>query len=67
MTHYCNFGVSRAAVLVFDNLVQSIEKYTNLKLSGVHTTDLADLYFKIYPEDKDVLWTVSIRLCLIDT
>lgn len=59
MTHFSNYGNDRLALLVFDSLTKYLMCWTNLKLSCEHPTDLAQRYFKMYPNEEDPIWQVK--------
>lgn len=58
MTHFSNYGNDRLALLLFDSLTKYLMCWTNLKLSCEHPTDLAERYFKMYPNEEDPIWQV---------
>ncbi|XP_067046227.1 bifunctional heparan sulfate N-deacetylase/N-sulfotransferase-like isoform X2 [Acropora muricata] len=61
MTHFSNYGNDRLALLLFDSLTKYLMCWTNLKLSCEHPTDLAERYFKMYPNEEDPIWQNPCR------
>ncbi len=60
MTHYNNYGSDRLALVLFKTAFSFIKKWTQLELVYDKPQELGEQYFKIFPEDKDPLWTVSV-------
>ncbi|XP_038060079.1 bifunctional heparan sulfate N-deacetylase/N-sulfotransferase 4-like isoform X2 [Patiria miniata] len=57
MTHMTNYGSDRLALYTFDNVVNFVQKWTNLKLKAESPLDLAIKYFDMFPEEQDPVWT----------
>ena len=56
MTHMPNYGFDRLAPKTFDAVVKMIKKWTNLELITKPPKELADIYFKMFPEEKSPIW-----------
>ena len=56
MTHMPNYGFDRLAPKTFDAVVKMITKWTNLELITKPPIELADIYFKMFPEEKSPIW-----------
>lgn len=67
MTHMSNYANDRLALYTFSELLEFVEKNTNLQLKYAATSEgindaplkLAQYYFDLYPKEKQPLWTVS--------
>ena len=59
MTHYCNFAHDRMAIVILENLLKFTKRWTNLRMQTIRPTELAETFFKLYPQEKKPLWTVS--------
>lgn len=72
MTHMSNYANDRLAPYTFTALLDFVQENTNLQLKYVPSNGdngsppnqlgpqvLADLYFKLFPAEKQPLWTVS--------
>lgn len=59
MTHLSNYGNDRLALYTFESVFRFINCWTNLKLKTVPPLHLAEIYFTLYPEEKDAIWHVS--------
>ncbi|XP_071953290.1 bifunctional heparan sulfate N-deacetylase/N-sulfotransferase 4-like [Antedon mediterranea] len=57
MTHLSNYGNDRIALYTFDNVINFVDKWTNLRLKTVPPKELAEKYFNLYPDQKEPLWT----------
>jgi len=57
-----NYGSDRLALYTFESVFQFIRCWTNLKLVSSGPLELADKYFKMYPEEIDPVWGVSLLL-----
>lgn len=68
MTHMSNYANDRLALFTFQRLFEFVRLNTNLVLQYVPSglingslqlgpSKLADYYFKLYPDEKDPLWT----------
>ena len=60
MTHTINFAKDRLALVLFDALFQFTYQYTNLQLLTASPLQLAEEYFRIFPEQQYPVWTVWI-------
>jgi len=60
MSHMSNYGSDRLALYTFESVFQFIRCWTNLKLVSSGPLQLAEKYFKLYPEEIDPIWGVSI-------
>ncbi|XP_050056596.1 bifunctional heparan sulfate N-deacetylase/N-sulfotransferase [Aphis gossypii] len=56
MSHMSNYGSDRLALYTFESVFQFIRCWTNLKLVSSGPMELADKYFKMYPEEIDPIW-----------
>eukprot|EP00118_Oscarella_pearsei_P018592 m.191235 g.191235 ORF g.191235 m.191235 type:complete len:324 (+) comp39443_c0_seq1:54-1025(+) len=56
MTHMSNYGSDHLANYMWRSLVRFIRKWTNIQLKFRSPTELADLYFNLYPEEKTPIW-----------
>jgi heparan sulfate N-deacetylase/N-sulfotransferase NDST2 len=65
MTHLSNYGNDRLALYTFESVFRFINCWTNLKLMTVPPLHLAEVYFMLYPEEKDAIWHVSKAWCNI--
>lgn len=54
-----NYGSDRLALYTFESVFQFIRCWTNLKLVSSGPLQLAEKYFKLYPEEIDPMWGVS--------
>ena len=59
MTHMSNYGNDRLALYTFETVVKFIQTWTNLKLMSIPPVELAQLYFTMYPQEKNPIWTVG--------
>ncbi len=62
MTHMSNYGNDRLGLYTFESVVKFVQCWTNLQLKSLPPLDLARLYFKMYPDEKDPVWRVSAAL-----
>ncbi|XP_050422570.1 bifunctional heparan sulfate N-deacetylase/N-sulfotransferase [Adelges cooleyi] len=56
MSHMSNYGSDRLALYTFESVFRFIRCWTNLKLQSSGPLQLADKYFKMYPEEVDPIW-----------
>ncbi|XP_050538993.1 bifunctional heparan sulfate N-deacetylase/N-sulfotransferase isoform X2 [Daktulosphaira vitifoliae] len=56
MSHMSNYGSDRLALYTFESVFQFIRCWTNLKLQSSGPLQLAEKYFKMYPEEVDPVW-----------
>ena len=59
MTHLSNYGNDRLALYTFENVIEFVEKSTNLRLISVKPAELASIYFDMYPPEREAVWRVS--------
>lgn len=55
-----NYANDRIALYTFESVLNFIRCWTNLHFKTIEPTELAVKYFKLYPDEKIPLWTVSI-------
>lgn len=61
MTHYNNYGSDRLALRLFKTAFSFLKQWTKLELVYDTPTQLAEVYFKIFPENMSPpLWSVSV-------
>ncbi|KAK9744724.1 Sulfotransferase domain [Popillia japonica] len=56
MTHMSNYGNDRLALYTFESVIKFLQCWTNIKLRTVPPLQLAETYFKNYPEEVDPVW-----------
>lgn len=56
MTHLSNYGNDRLALYTFELVVKFLRCWTNLQLSTIPPTHLAEKYFQLYPDETDPVW-----------
>lgn len=61
MTHTINYAKDHLALVLFDALFQFTSHYTNLELVAASPLQLAEEYFRIFPEYQHPLWTVWLE------
>ena len=59
MTHMTNYGNDQLALYTVSRLVNFVHRWTNLELKYAEPTELADIYFNLFPKDKAPVWLVS--------
>lgn len=59
MTHMTNYGNDQLALYTISRLVNFVHRWTNLELKYASPTELADIYFNLFPKDKVPVWLVS--------
>ena len=62
MTHMTNYGNDQLALYTVSRLVNFVHRWTNLELKYAEPTELADIYFNLFPKDKAPVWLVSYVL-----
>lgn len=62
MTHMSNYGNDRLALYTFESVIKFLQCWTNIKLKTVPPLQLAETYFKNYPDEVDPVWGVSSYL-----
>ena len=61
MTHVTNYATDRLAIHLFNELFNFTTTWTNLKLATDRPLNLGRRYFKLFPEEKLPVWTVSVN------
>lgn len=56
MTHLSNYGHDRLALYTFHSVIDYIQKWTNLRLRTKSPEKLADIYFDMFPNEKEPIW-----------
>lgn len=56
MTHMSNYGNDRLALYTFESVIKFLQCWTNIKLTSAPPLQLAETYFKLYPEETDPIW-----------
>jgi heparan sulfate N-deacetylase/N-sulfotransferase NDST2 len=59
MTHTGNYGGDRLSLKLFSALFKFIQKWTKLKLKTDTSLNLAKIYFHLFPNNSQLLLTVS--------
>ena len=59
MTHMTNYANDRVAPYLFKKLVKFVQRCTNLELVSAPPKELAEIYFRTFPEDTTPIWQVS--------
>ena len=67
MTHMTNYGNDQLALYTVSRLVNFVHRWTNLELKYAEPTELADIYFKLFPKDKVPVWLVSYVFIFLRT
>lgn len=57
-----NYGNDRLALYTFESVVKFLHCWTNLRVSSAPPLQLAEKYFKMFPEEVDPVWGVSITV-----
>ena len=65
MTHMTNYANDQLALYTISRLVDFVYRWTNLELKYASPLELADIYFKLFPQDKSPVWLVSCRWTMI--
>lgn len=60
MTHQANYAHDRLALYTFETAIRFIQCWTNLKIKTISPLQLAEKYFRRFPEEKDPIWGVII-------
>lgn len=58
MTHMSNYGNDRLALYTFEAATKFLQCWTNLQLQSIPAIQLADKYFRMYPEENEPVWGV---------
>ncbi|XP_017468992.1 PREDICTED: bifunctional heparan sulfate N-deacetylase/N-sulfotransferase [Rhagoletis zephyria] len=56
MTHMSNYGSDRLALYTFQSVIKFLQCWTNLKLGSAPPIQLAEMYFRLHPEEVDPVW-----------
>lgn len=56
MTHMSNYGNDRLALYTFESVIKFLQCWTNIRLSSAPPLQLAETYFKHYPDEADPVW-----------
>ncbi|XP_054731807.1 bifunctional heparan sulfate N-deacetylase/N-sulfotransferase [Anastrepha obliqua] len=56
MTHMSNYGSDRLALYTFQSVIKFLQCWTNLKLGSAPPIQLAEMYFRLHPEEVDPIW-----------
>ncbi|OQV18743.1 Bifunctional heparan sulfate N-deacetylase/N-sulfotransferase [Hypsibius exemplaris] len=56
MTHLSNYAHDRLALYTFESLFNFSRKWTNLELRSAPPLEMAQLYFRVFPQDAEPLW-----------
>ena len=67
MTHMTNYGNDQLALYTVSRLVNFVHRWTNLELKYAEPTELADIYFNLFPKDKVPVWLVSYVFIFLRT
>lgn len=65
MTHQQNYANDRLGSFTFLNLVRFIKCWTNIKLKFISPVELAQKYFKKFPNEKKLIYTVFLDLIIL--
>ena len=60
MTHMSNYGNDRLALYTFEAVIKFVQCWTNLQIMSVPAIQLAEKYFRMYPEESEPIWGVII-------
>lgn len=58
MTHMSNYGNDRLALYTFEAATKFLQCWTNLQFQSISARQLAEKYFRMYPEESDPVWGV---------
>lgn len=58
MTHMSNYGNDRLALYTFESVIKFLRCWTNIELKSAPPLQLAETYFKLYPDEVDPVWGV---------
>ncbi|XP_065215137.1 bifunctional heparan sulfate N-deacetylase/N-sulfotransferase [Planococcus citri] len=56
MSHMSNYGNDRLALYTFESVVKFLHCWTNLRVASAPPLQLAEKYFKMFPEETDPVW-----------
>ncbi|XP_055863216.1 bifunctional heparan sulfate N-deacetylase/N-sulfotransferase 3-like isoform X3 [Biomphalaria glabrata] len=57
MTHMSNYANDRLAIYAFDNVLQFVSNWTNLRLLALPPVEMARRYFQMYTQEINAVWT----------
>jgi len=60
-----NYGNDRLALYTFEAATKFLQCWTNLQFQSIPAVQLAEKYFRMYPEETDPIWGVNLNLNLI--
>lgn len=60
MTHSGNYAKDHLAWELFRSLFAFIRRWTQLEMLTDSPINLANMYFQIFPEDRQPIWTVCV-------
>ena len=58
MTHFSNYAGDNLAQKLFEELTYFVNKWTQIKIVYKTPSQLANIYFRIFPEDTTPLWNL---------
>ena len=58
MTHMSNYANDRLALYTFESATKFLQCWTNLQFQSIPATQLAEKYFRMYPEESEPVWGV---------
>jgi hypothetical protein len=53
-----NYGNDRLALYTFEAATKFLQCWTNLQFQSISALQLADKYFRMYPEESEPVWGV---------
>ncbi|XP_032784405.2 bifunctional heparan sulfate N-deacetylase/N-sulfotransferase isoform X1 [Daphnia magna] len=56
MTHMSNYGNDRLALYTFEAATKFLQCWTNLQFQSISALQLAEKYFRMYPEESEPVW-----------
>ncbi|XP_022908158.1 bifunctional heparan sulfate N-deacetylase/N-sulfotransferase [Onthophagus taurus] len=56
MTHMSNYANDRLALYTFESVIRFLRCWTNIELKSAAPLQLAETYFKNFPEETDPVW-----------
>ena len=60
-----NYGNDRLALYMFEATIRFLQCWTNLQFQSIPALQLADKYFRMYPEENEPIWGVKTRISFI--
>ena len=58
MTHYPNYAGDYLSQTMFEELTQFVHRYTGISLQYKKPVQLAEIYFKLFPDDRLPVWNL---------